>query len=80
MEEGWDTEDILIPDEDTLTAETSNAKLLMDEAKAGNVEELQPCKVCLSVSYTRDIPSLKMAAGKRNQRKNFGVLLRSESR
>lgn len=44
LEEGWDTEDILIPDEDILTAETSNAKLLMDEAKAGNVEELQPCK------------------------------------
>ena len=43
VDEGWDTEDIYIPDEDLLT---SDAKTLMDEAKAGNVEELQaPCKV-----------------------------------
>ncbi|PFX20709.1 Rab3 GTPase-activating protein catalytic subunit [Stylophora pistillata] len=44
-EEGWDTEDIVILDGDILTTETSNAKILMDEAKAGKVEELQPpCK------------------------------------
>ena len=42
MEEGWDTEDIEISDEDLLSKETSNAKTLMDEAKAGNVDELQP--------------------------------------
>lgn len=48
MEEGWDTEDIEISDEDLLSKETSNAKTLMDEAKAGNVDELQPpCKVTL---------------------------------
>jgi len=42
VDEGWDTEDIDIPDEDLLT---SDAKTLMDKAKAGNVEELQaPCK------------------------------------
>lgn len=46
MEEGWNTEDIEISDEDLLSTETSNAKILMDDAKAGNVEELQPpCKV-----------------------------------
>ncbi|KAL9957793.1 hypothetical protein ACROYT_G034737 [Oculina patagonica] len=45
VEEGWDTEDIEISDEDLLSTETSNAKILMDDAKAGNVEELQPpCK------------------------------------
>ena len=48
MEEGWDTEDIEISDEDLLSKETSNAKTLLDEAKAGNVDELQPpCKVTL---------------------------------
>ena len=46
LEEGWDTEDIEIPDEDLPSDQTSSAKTLMDEAKAGNVEELQPpCKV-----------------------------------
>lgn len=46
MEEGWDTEDLEIPDDDLLSNETSNAKTLMDDVKAGNVEELQPpCKV-----------------------------------
>jgi len=45
LEEGWDTEDIEIPDEDLPSDQTSRAKTLMDEAKAGNVEELQPpCK------------------------------------
>ena len=49
LEKGWDTEDIEIPDEDILTTDTSTAKMLMDEAKAGNVEELQPpCKVCIT--------------------------------
>ena len=44
VEEGWDTEDIEIPEEDSLS--TSDAKALMEEAKAGNVEELQvPNKV-----------------------------------
>ena len=42
MEEGWDTEDFDISDEDLL----SNAKTLMNEAKAGNVDELHAlCKV-----------------------------------
>ena len=41
--EGWDTEDIEIPEEHLLS---SDAKALMEEAKAGNVEELQvPNKV-----------------------------------
>ena len=44
VEEGWDTEEIEIPEEDSLSA--SDAKALMEEAKAGNVEELQvPNKV-----------------------------------
>ena len=43
VDEGWDTEDIEIPEEDLLS---SDAKALMEEAKAGNVEELQvPNKV-----------------------------------
>ena len=43
VEEGWDTEDIEVPEEDLLS---SDAKALMEEAKAGNVEELQvPIKV-----------------------------------
>lgn len=42
VEEGWDTEDIEIPDEDLPSKDTSDAKTLMDEAKAGHVEELQP--------------------------------------
>lgn len=42
VEEGWDTEDIEIPDEDLPSKDTSDAKTLMDEAKAGRVEELQP--------------------------------------
>lgn len=43
VEEGWDTEDIEIAEEDLLS---SDAKALMEEAKAGNVEELQvPNKV-----------------------------------
>ena len=47
-EEGWDTEDIEIPDEDLLI---SDAKTLMDEAKAGNVEELQvPSKVTFNIN------------------------------
>lgn len=46
LEEGWDTEDIEIPDDDSPSKQTSSAKTLMDEAKAGHVEELQPlCKV-----------------------------------
>lgn len=46
LEEGWDTEDIEVPDEDFPSDQTSSAKTLMDQAKAGNVEELQPpCKV-----------------------------------
>ncbi|KAJ7392048.1 Rab3 GTPase-activating protein catalytic subunit [Desmophyllum pertusum] len=45
VDEGWDTEDIEVSDETLLSKETSNAKTLMDDAKAGNVEELQPpCK------------------------------------
>ena len=42
LEEGWDTEDIEIPDDDLTGKEISNAKTLMGEAKAGHVEELQP--------------------------------------
>ena len=42
LEEGWDTEDIEIPDDDLPSKQISNAKTLMDEAKAGHVEELQP--------------------------------------
>lgn len=42
LEEGWDTEDIVIPDDDLTGKEISNAKTLMGEAKAGHVEELQP--------------------------------------
>lgn len=42
LEEGWDTEDIEIPDNDLTGKEISNAKTLMGEAKAGHVEELQP--------------------------------------
>ena len=43
IDEGWDTEDVEIPDEDLLA---SDAKTLMDEVKAGHVEELQvPTKV-----------------------------------
>ena len=42
LEEGWDTEDIEIPDEDLPSEQTRSAKTLMDEAKAGHVEELQP--------------------------------------
>lgn len=42
-DEGWNTEEIEIPDEDFATMD---AKTLMDEAKAGNVEELHvPNKV-----------------------------------
>ena len=42
-DEGWDTEEVEIPDEDFATMD---AKTLMDEAKAGNVEELHvPNKV-----------------------------------
>ena len=43
IDEGWDTEDVEIPDKDLLA---SDAKTLMDEVKAGHVEELQvPTKV-----------------------------------
>ena len=42
LEEGWDTEEIEIPDDDLTGKQISNAKTLMDEAKAGHVEELQP--------------------------------------
>ena len=42
LEEGWDTEDIEIPDDDLPGKQISTAKTLMDEAKAGHVEELQP--------------------------------------
>ena len=53
VEEGWDTEEIEIPEEDPLSA--SDAKALMEEAKAGNVEELQvPNKVIDPLCQLKD--------------------------
>ena len=40
--EGWDTEDIDIPDEDLLSQESTCTKTLMEEARTGGVADIQP--------------------------------------